>query len=206
MATLTTLTASLRNDLQDTASSTWTDALLERAITKAVGDFGLAWPVVASVDEAGVTDQRRYDLSATTGLLWVEAVEHEKDQDPPEFHPFREESRGVIYLLGDIIPATGDTFAVWYARTYTVDASGSTIPAEYEEFVLTGAFGHAFLMRASDTVGRINPSTWAPRQARDLAAHRLDEFSSRLKELRNRRAAPWWRPTWGTRPRDWGTV
>jgi hypothetical protein len=206
MATLTTLRDALRDDLQDTGSTTWTNALLERAVRKALGEFGSVWPLVGSATQAATTGQRRYDLSATPGLLWVDAVEHPTDQEPIAFLPFREEARGIVSILGPTLPATGDTFTVWYSRSHTVDGVGSTIPVEYEELILTGAYGYAFLMRASDTIGKINPSTWAPRQARDLAKVRLDEFNRGLKELRNRQASPSWRVHWGARPRTWGQV
>ncbi len=207
MATLTSLRGDLRNDLQDTGSVVWSDALLNRAIDKAVEEYGQVAPIVAATTTNGVDAQRRYDLSATSGLLWLEAVEYVIDQDPKSFLPFQEESRGVLYILGDTLPLTGtNNLKVWYAKVHTVDASGSTLPVQDEELVQSGAYAHAILMRAAATIGTINPSSWTPRQARDLAELRRREFRDGLERRRTQRSAPLWRPAWGSTPRGWATV
>lgn len=207
MSTLTTLTASLRIDVKDGSSAVWSDAQLQRPIAKAVGDFNQAAPILASATKNGVDSQRRYDFSATTGLMWVHALEYPIDQDPRSLLPFQEETKGVLYIIGSSLPSTGtNTVKGWYAKVHTVDASGSTIPAELEELLLLGAFGYALQELASLSTTSINASSWTPRQAASLAASSLAEYRKRLAQVTNQRAATWWMPSWGAVPSSWDTI
>ena len=77
MATLMTLRADLRLDLNDPtgAQARFADADLDRAIARALTEFSRALPYVQEATLRTVAGSRRVDLSGLTGLWDVEAVE-----------------------------------------------------------------------------------------------------------------------------------
>lgn len=187
---LPTMRARVETDLKDMGNTVWTDAELDRAIARAIGEYSAAAPPLARVDVAmGVS--RWFDLSGQAGYLWCEAVEHPIDEGSfpegkggPSYRLFREDRQArKVYVLGDT-PAAGENLRFWYAKSHTLDDVGSTIPVEHEELVTVGAAGFAALQISVYSIDRLGVTGATPGRWREWAEERLQEFRSRLEALR----------------------
>lgn len=186
---LPTMRSRLETDLKDTGNARWTDAELDRATGRAVGEYSLAAPLLGKVDLA-VGSSRWFDLSAQAGYLWCEAVEYPiDDEDGPLYRLFREDRAGKkVYVLGSGL-VEGENVRFWLAKAHTLDVTTSTIPMEHEELILLGAAGFAALSMAEYVIDRVTVSGWAPRQYREWGEGRLAEFRRRLEDIRLTRAS-----------------
>ncbi len=181
---LPTMRGRLETDLKDTANARWTDAELDRAIGRAVGEYNGAAPLLGKVDLA-MGSSRWFDLSAQAGYLWCEAVEHPiDDEDGPLYRLFREDRAAKkVYVLGSGL-GEGENVRFWFAKAHTLDGTTSTIPVEHEELILLGAAGFAVLSMAEYVIDRVTVSGWAPRQYREWGEARLAAFRRRLEDIR----------------------
>lgn len=149
MSTLTTFRAALRLDLNDPVgtSARWTDADLDRAISRAVFAYAEILPRVQSVvltTTAGSRIVPVTSLGTITTILSVEwpvplaGVTGEAPR-PPWRH---DEEAGSVTLVGPGVPA-GEPVRIRWSGPHVVDGSGSTIPEGDEALVILGAAGHA---------------------------------------------------------------
>jgi hypothetical protein len=188
---LPTMRTCVETDLKDTTNSRWSDDEINRAIARAVSDYQEASPYIAKVSIA-MGASRWFDLSGQSGYLWCEAVEFPVDdtdgsQGAPSLRLFREErALQRVWVLGKL-PAAGENVRFWYAKPHTLDASGSTIPAEHEDLIALGAAGYAALELAINAVDRLNASASTPGHWREWAEWRLQEFAHRLQAIRDTR-------------------
>lgn len=186
---LAALRTTVRRDLHDESATRWTDAVLDRHIQRAVEEYQQVWPVEATADLNLSEEVRVYDLSALTGLLWVERVWYPYEaNEPPGWAPFVVAGSS-LYLLGPAAPRTGEVARVWYAKAHTLSATTSTIPDGHDHVIVLGAVAFAHLDWASYALARVNASERAPDAYRTYAHARYAEFRARLDALALERAA-----------------
>lgn len=174
----------VRRDLrdEDAADYRWTNDELERHIERAVREFSGHLPDEQKTDVATTAGSREVDISSLSDRVMVEAVEYPSGKFPPRFQPFSLWG-DTLTLLGDEVPDGSDA-AVYHGDLHTLDGSGSTIPARYEDIVAAGAAGYAAVAWAVHAVNRVNAGGTGT--AADFLAwgkERVNAFHNELKRL-----------------------
>ncbi len=160
MDNLTTLIASLRQDLHDEDASNyrWTDAHLERHIRRALQDYSRAAPCELYSDIATVSDSRDISLSSLDELVKVFAVEWPIGNWPPAYLRFS--------LWGDTLTmdsiSAGDTTdaRIFYGRLHQVwqEWEASTAYALGDMVVPSTHNGYAYECTVAGTSDSSEPS------------------------------------------------
>ena len=123
------------------------------------------------------------DISGLSDRIMVEAVEYPVGWTPASFPRFSIWGDTLTIISGD--EPDGSNCYVYYGSLHTLDASGSTVPAKYEDLVATGACGYAALEEAAGAINRVNAGgKMTPEQFRLWGSERLGIFRERLGRLR----------------------
>ncbi|HVP05998.1 MAG TPA: hypothetical protein VMT90_10010 [Dehalococcoidia bacterium] len=147
----------LRTDLhdQDSANYRWTDAELDRHTQRAVREFSLGVPLEAKAVLAVTPGSRDVSIASLTDLVAVEAVEYPTGEYPPSYVRYSV-WLSTLTMLIDAAPSGADPVAVYYTKLHMIDASSSTVPAQFEDLIAAGAAGHAAVEWASFATNRVN--------------------------------------------------
>ena len=154
--------------LQDATNATWSTADLDEAIRTSLEQFSKYNPDHAlGTVTLGASDAREVDISSLTGLLRVERIWWDYDSEdpayPPSYRQFEVWPGDVLFIDDRELPAENDVVRVWYTKAHTIDdldsATATTVPAEDEGTIVTGACHFAAQMRAVEL-------------AEDLTAHK----------------------------------
>ena len=147
----------LRKDLHDDdpQDQRWTDAELDRHIRRAVRDFSLSVPLEKKATLSTTAGSRDLSIAGLTDLVAIEAVEHPVGDYPPTYVPYSVWISTLTLLIASP-PAAAEDVNVYYTRLHTLDATTSTLPAQYEDIVATGAGAYAALEWASFATNRVN--------------------------------------------------
>lgn len=205
MATLTTLRAALRLDLNDPtgAQERFADADLDRAITRALIKLSRALPDVQEATLRTTARSRRVDLSGLSGLWDVEAVEWPTGAYPRRWRRFElaPDKRSVTLLVTAPAAAAEDVLVQW-AKGHTLDgldgATRTTLPEECTELLLLGAYGFAawaystpaadnFRYQDGAQFAQVDDSMIAS-EWRARSVYALETFRARLADLQRSRA------------------
>jgi hypothetical protein len=181
---LTEMIALVRKDLHDEESGSyrWTDDELTRHISRAVKELSEKIPLPARVTLPTTADSRDLDISGLADRIMIEAVEYPVDASTPSYQRFSVWGNTLTIVSGR--EPDGSNCCVYYGTLHTLDASGSTVPARYEDLVATGACGYAAIEGAAYAINRVNAGgTDTPAEFRLWAGERLGMFQDRLKRL-----------------------
>ena len=150
---LTAMRSRVREDLQDenAAAYRWTDDQVDAAVGRVVGEYSLAHPLQEEDEITSTEGSRQLDISGLSGLLRVHSVEYPVDFDPPSYQRIARWG-GALYMAdkGDGVKKA----RVRWLKGHTLDAEGSTIPAEHEEIVVLGATAYLARSASVNTVDR----------------------------------------------------
>ncbi len=182
---LNEMIALVRQDLHDTdpAQYRWEDAALTRHIAHAVKDFSQASPREAQATLATTAGSREVDIGSLTDRVRLEAVEYPVGRFPASYVRFSLWA-DVLTLLGEEEPDGADC-QIYYGRLHTLDAAGSSLPAQYEDLVATGACGYAATELAASAINRVNVG--GADTLEEFVAWgkgKLDLFHAELKKLK----------------------
>jgi hypothetical protein len=189
MTTLADFRARLRVDLHDAdaANYRWTDAELDRALTRAVRRYSHAWPLELAQPYEAIEAQWSFDIiSGYAGVAYfigIREVEYPAGQNPPVLVPYRFQPPKTLHILIPESMRAGEYFTVHLDLFHTVDAAGSTVPPYHEEIVENGAAGYAASAWASFAINRVNVDANAAEHYRRWGAERLSQFQRDLTEL-----------------------
>lgn len=184
---LTEMRNIVRRDLhdEDAANYRWTDDELNRHIARVVREFSEAIPLEQKTSLATTAGSRELNIAALTDRVMVEAAEYPVDLYPVSYQRFALWGDTLV-ILDDAIP-DGSNCRLYYGKLHTLDASTSTIPAQYEEVVAAGAAGYAALGASIYTTNRVNSGgTAVTDQFREWAEGELTRFKAELKRLGRR--------------------
>jgi len=179
--------AIVRRDLhdEDAGSYRWTDDELDRHLAHAVEDFSGAVPYEQKSTKATTSGSREVDISSITDRVMVQAVEYPVGQFPSRYQRFALWG-DTLTLLGPEVP-DGSNACIYYGKLHTLDVGTSTIPAQHEDLVATGACGYAAVEWAMYAINRVNVGgTPTPGQLLDWGRDRLDYFRRELRRLGSR--------------------
>ncbi|MBM4432387.1 MAG: hypothetical protein FJ025_00085 [Chloroflexi bacterium] len=177
----------IRRDLRDEDSNNyrWSNDELDRHIAHAVKEFSEAIPYEQKATTATTSGSREIDISSLSGRVMVEAVEYPVGKFPKRYQRFSL-WENTITLLGDEVP-DGSNAYIYYGKLHTLDAAGSTIPAQYEDLIAAGAEGYAAIEWAAYSVNRVNVGgETTPREFLIWGKERLNLFKDELKRLGRR--------------------
>ena len=184
---LTDMRAIVRRDLHDEDSNNyrWTDDEINRHIVHAVKEFSEQIPYEQKATKATTSGSRELDISAITDRVMVEAAEYPADKFPKRYQPFSLWG-DTLTMLGDEVP-DGTNAYIYYGKLHTLDASGSTIPAQNEDLIAAGACGYAAIEWAIYAVNRVNVGgTATPGELLGWGNQKLKYFRQELKRLGRR--------------------
>ncbi len=181
---LTEMRTLVRRDLhdEDAGNYRWSDDELDRHIARAVREFSEYLPYEQKATQATTSGSRDLDISSLTDRVMVEAVEYPVDNFPRRYQPFALWG-DTLTLLGDEVP-DGSNAYIYYGKLHTLDASGSTIPAKYEDLIALGAGGFAAVEWAVYATNRVNVGgVMTPREFLAWGNQRLRHFRNELRRL-----------------------
>jgi hypothetical protein len=190
--------AIVRRDLHDEDENDrrWTDDEIDRHIGHALSEFSERLPLEEKALLATTAGSREIDISGIGGRVTVAAVEYPVGRYPALYQRFSLWG-DTLTLLGGEVPDSSDVW-VYYGKAHTIDGSGSTIPAIYEDLLASGAAGHAAVEWAVYAANRVNAGgASAPGDLLEWGNRKLKYFSGELKRLgrRNRvRVGSMYRP------------
>jgi hypothetical protein len=91
-----------------------------------------------------------------------------------------------ITLLGSEVP-DGTNCNIYFGKLHTLDAASSTIPARYEDLLVTGACGYAATQLAGYAINQVNTGgTDTPGDWSVWSQAKLEYFRTELKRLGRR--------------------
>jgi hypothetical protein len=184
---LTDMRALVRRDLhdEDDADYRWTDDELDRQIARAVKELSEALPLEQKASLNTTGGSWEIQVGSLANRVTIDRVEYPVGRFPascPRFSVWNE----VLTLLDGDLP-DGSQCHIYYGKLHTLDSSGSTIPAQYEDLVAGGACGYAAEQAAVDAVNRVNlGGDLTPGQWRTWGNEKLAFFRSELRRLGRR--------------------
>ena len=185
--TLSEMRTIVRRDLhdEDAENYRWTNDELDRHIAHAAKDFSGALPLEQKVTKATTSGSREIEISTITDRVMVEAVEYPVDKFPKRYQRFSLWG-DTLTLLGTEVP-DGSNAYIYYGKLHTLDAESSTIPAEHEDLIATGACGYAAVEWAIYAINRVNVGgTITPKELLTWGREKLNYFKTELKRLGRR--------------------
>jgi hypothetical protein len=112
----------------------------------------------------------------------VVAVEYPVDNFPRRYQRFSLWG-DTLTILGEEIP-DGSNAYIYYGELHTLDASGSTIPVQYEDLIAAGAAGYAAVEWAVHAINRVNVGgDVTPREFLAWGNEKLKYFKQELRRL-----------------------
>ena len=183
--TLAQLRALVRQDLhdEDAAAYRWTDAALDRHITRAVNEYSLHAPREQKTTLTTTAGSRDLSVATLTNRIDIEAVEWPVGEFPPTRVAWSE-WQDTITL--DVVnePNAVENVYVYWTTLHTLDGSGTTIPQGHQDLVAAGAAAYAALDWTSYAANRLNTGgddVWGRYKA--FADERLRYFRGELARL-----------------------
>ena len=177
----------VRRDLKDEDADNyrWTDDELNRHIAHAVKEFSEAIPYEEKAAVATTSGSRELDISSLSDRIALAAAEYPIDNFPKRYQQFALWG-DALTLLGDEVP-DGSNAYIYYGKLHTLDADGSTIPAQFEDLIATGAEGYAATEWAVYAINRINVGSGiASSEFLNWGRDKLQHFKAELKRLSRR--------------------
>lgn len=206
MSTLAQIRDRVELVLADTGNLIYSTAELDEAIKAAVHEYTAVYPMLKEDDITLAADGREVSLSTLTGLVSV--VEVWWPYDAADWPPNRVkiwkqvDLAGVPYLyFSDIYgsePQSGEKVRVWYTVLHTLNgldsATVSTVRADHENWIVTGAAGKAAMTRVVELEETTDVDVYVVESLRAWARTKLREFFVALEGIRGesaRRGVPW---------------
>lgn len=183
--TIATIRARVRQDLhdEDSAAYRWTDAVLDRHIGRAAGEYSLHAPFEQKTTLVTTPGSRDLSVASLVNLIEIEAVEWPVGEFPPRRIGWSQ-WQSAITMDAVNAPAAAENVYVYWTRTHTLDATSSTLPVPHEDVVAAGAAAYAALDWTSYAANRINTGgedAWGRYKA--FGDERLRYFRAELRRI-----------------------
>jgi len=184
---LSEMIALVRKDLhdEDAGNYLWSDSELTRHINRALKELSERMPLPAKATLPTTSGSRQVDISSLSNRVMVHAVEYPIDEYPAKYQQFSIWGNTLTIVSGD--EPNGSNCNIYYGVQHTLDAEGSTLPAEGEDLVACGACGYAAIEQAAFSINKVNVGgAMTPREYRDWGNERLRNFKDALRRLGRR--------------------
>ena len=184
-ANIAAVRAEVRQDLhdEDAAAYRWTDAVLDRHITRAVAEYSLHRPREQKTTLVTVAGTRDISIASLTNLIEIVAVEWPTLEFPPRLVGV---TTWQTTITLDVVaaPSSVQNVFVYWLRDHELLAASSTIDAIHDDIIAAGAAAYAALDWTSFAINKINTGgddVWGRYSA--LARERLAYFEAELRRL-----------------------
>jgi hypothetical protein len=184
---LTEMRTIVRRDLrdEDPVNYRWSVDEIDRHISRAVKEFSAALPLEQEASIITTAGSREIDISDIPERIAIEAVEYPVGRMPEEYRRFSLWGNTVT-LLDDAVP-DGSNCTVYYGKLHNLDGQGSTIPAQFEDLIVTGAAGYAVLALSVFAINRVNVGgTASPGDLLEWGKEQLASFKTELRRIRRK--------------------
>lgn len=160
---------------------------IDQALRQALEEYSRA----RSIERTYIVDganESRLTLPADFAAVTITRIEYDPDGEPTEadsipFHAEKVDEQWTVETTDQTIPI-GDTITIYYSALHTIDsldsASGSTLPAQDWQLIVTGAAGFAAQSRAAELGESINLNASADKRLDQQAQAWLKEFRAGL--------------------------
>lgn len=195
MTTLPDIRDRVRSDLRDldADATRWSDAELDRHISRALADVSLAAPAEATTIVATTPGSRELTTSVLPNFLELESVELPVDAFPRRHVPFSVWADTIT--LEPPSPPEGERARLRYLARHTLDEEGATLPEALEDVLATGAAGYAAIAWAAYAIDRLTAGDDVAERYRLWGEARLGAFRKQLRERARPRRVRSRRPT-----------
>jgi hypothetical protein len=184
-ANIAAIRANVRKDLHDEDSGAyrWSDAVLDRHITRAVAEYSLHAPREQKTTLTTTAGSRDVSIAGLTDLIEIVAVEWPVGEFPPRLVGV---TKWMTTITLDSVnaPSAAESVNVYWLRNHTLDSSSSTIPAIHDDIIAAGAAAYAAFDWTSFATNRINTGgddVWD--RYRAFAQERLAYFEAELRRI-----------------------
>ena len=196
MTTLSDIRDRVRSNLRDLEpdAARWSDAELDRHISRALADVSLAAPLEATTTVRTTAGSRELSTGILPNFFELEAVELPVDAFPRRFVPFSLWAGTITLDLPS--PPGGEMARIRYLARHTLDDETSTLPEALDDVLATGAAGHAAIAWAAFAIDRLNAGDEVAERFRTWGEARLAGFHAELRShgrprrLRSGKLAP----------------
>ncbi len=173
--------------LADSGNAIWATGDIDEAIRQALHEYSKIRPL----QEVGVitvaTATHELSITTLTGLLGVSRVWHPytaaSPEDPPEWVAFELWADEALLYFPDELTA-GKVARIFYDKLQTIEdldsATATTVPADDESLICTGAAGYAAMSRALDLGEQVTLDRDVPQKAKTWAGQKLQDFRQGL--------------------------
>lgn len=193
MTTLADLKARALQVLSDSQGTRYNSDLMNEAFKQALDALNTRLPRLITQEltittpgrDQPVTDMERCLFIVSVCLVNPAQLTRELQADSEFTFQLNTEGLPALHFSGAKVPQEGDTLRIQYAQAFTLaDIDSGLLPLTYETALVTGAAGHASIMRATQLIEAYgNRSDDAPRLL-GVGRLRLDSFEALLSALR----------------------
>jgi hypothetical protein len=206
-STLAQFRARIAARLVDASNAVWSTTTIDEALLTALHDYSEAYPYSYNQVLVLTAASREINLDTITGLINVTEAHWPYNSLAEEWPPNRvrgfqvywDDARPMLYLT-DIEgnqPQIDEEIRVWWTGLHTIQAlesaTATTIRADHESGIVTGAAGYAAASAVIDEIGSIRVDKAEDGSLRGWAYNRLSEFRRWLDTLRQ--LSPSYAPT-----------
>jgi len=186
-----------RTELSDLNVTTWDDDILDQALRQGLADYNDAHPDEAIATLTFASAVRELNVSSLARLieitrLWLPYTAADPEHPPQWRTGFELWPGSILYIGDDPKPAANDVARIWYTRRTIIDgldaATSTTVAAEHEPLLVTGAAAYAASARSREISEAINAENEAYRQTASFAFRKLNEFRAGLNRIRQKPA------------------
>jgi hypothetical protein len=198
--------------LGDSSAVRWNSSEITECIRNALGEYSRAWPQLKTASHTVTTSGRDQNINTScagvTTILEVIYPYVSTNIDHPyvdDWYLYWLSGAAWLHIQESLSsPVAGEKLYITFAATHTIDdldsAATTTVRADHERMLVTGACAYAMEMRANAIT-----ESWGKRSKQDesiasAAVHR-QRFNEWLTQLRSQFAPP--RPITGWPERGW---
>ena len=172
--------------LADSGNAIWATGDIDEALRQALHEYSKIRPL-QEVGTLNTTATHELSITTLTGLIGVSRVwcpyTAASPEDPPEWVAFEHWVDEAVLYFPDELPAS-KVARIFYDKMQTIEdldsATATTVPADDESLICTGAAGYAALSRALDLGEQVTLDRDVPTKAKTWAGEKLQTFRQGL--------------------------
>jgi hypothetical protein len=190
MSDLAALRDRVEQILMDSGNAIWATGDIDEALRQALHEYSKIRPLAAVTTVNVTSATHELDISTITDLIGVSRVwcpyTAVSPEDPPEWCAFEHwEDLQILYFPDELDAST--VARVFYDAMQTIEdldsATATTVPADDESLICTGAAGFAALSRALDLDEQVTLDRDVPTKAKTWAGQKLQDFRQGLAAI-----------------------
>jgi len=195
MSTLIEIKARISQVLEDPAGRRYESGLLDEAVRLALDTLDQRLPLILSSEVTASGDGRDQCVAGLSACLYLVSLRVQRSgHSSGELEPESEFSYQFdgeqlrLHFAGRWYPQSGDGLRVTYAAGHRIQgldgAEATTLPMTYESALVSGAAGHACLLRATHLAEAYGARPEEATRLMQISKLRLDDYGRTLGALK----------------------